>query len=490
MAPRDWPGWLQDLKPDVDATHRDRMAFTQRFTERFGRERPAPESEVEAFYRLRGIAAEAVRVWSPGRQPQLDQFLELAIVDAHDAAVDAMACIASGYGAPAIALLRRQYELTLLLVAGWENPERLATEMERALRKPYTDDAHAELAARGMFGAVMPSAAVLRDLGLGESSKLDDIEKVVKSVSHGGLYAGGFYLSANRERLLDLRVEDAMQFSQVAHASVGLSSVSAAMIGKRLGYQLVYRDVEPIFGVEAVQQRDDHATSMIDNVFPQVLDMIWSANVGIGSISLSFGEAIGKRPYDLLRRQAMVIVDAFETVWEATELFMRGRLAGSATLIRRLFELSLELQSWAQVPDAMANRFKKTGGESTPPTTVLIRLIHGAKSGPLQRRTYSTLCSAAHGGAQAQAYLLGLHPIRGIVVTPAPTFAYTHHRWLLGTLISALDAVLGAALIIAGRVDSDIGRSHALHLHMFRNAYHTLDLGLIPNKDLDEGIVT
>ncbi len=465
------------------------MAFTGRFVERFHREHPTPETEVAALFRLRGIAAEGVRVWLPGRQPQLDQFLELAIVDAHDATVDAKACIESGYGAPAIALLRRLYELTLLLVAGWENPDRLNQEMTRALQKPYTDDAHAELAAQGMLGAVMPSAAVLRDLGLGESEKLDDIETVIKSVSHGGLYAGGFYLSEQGEQLLD-RLKHADFFSKVAHASLGLSSVAAAMIGKRLGYELVYKDVEPIFGPESIQQRDDRATAMIDRVFPHALDMIWSANVGVGSISLSFGEAIGARPYDPLRRQALVLADAFETVWEATELFMRGRLAGSATLVRRLFELSLELQSWAQVPEAMEKRFNRNGGESTPPATLLIRLIYGAKSAPLQRRTYSTLCSVAHGGAQAQAYLLALHPARGLVVTPAPTFALTHHRWLLGTLISSLDAVLGAGLILAGRIDSAILRGHGMHLDMFREAYQTLNLGLIPNKDLDEGTLS
>ena len=178
--------------------------------------------------------------------------------------------------------------------------------------------------------------------------------------------------------------------------------------------------------------------------------------------------------------------DAFETGCLAFEFLCRGRLGGAATLTRRLFELSLEMQAWVRFYPELERRFIKDGGERTPSSTELIRLLHGTTDAANQRRTYSTLCSASHGGVQSQDYLLDDDSASGFKVKPAPAYIYRSHRWLFGTLLSTIDAAIGGAMGMATRYDPSIAMNHHGYLSIIRD-YETSapELGLYRAEEVD-----
>jgi len=80
-----------------------------------------------------------------------ERFQHLAIIDAHDAFVDAQATLASGYGPPAVSLLRRAYEVSVLVTAIWQAPEGTLADLRNALRSPRPYDNLASLASEGVL---------------------------------------------------------------------------------------------------------------------------------------------------------------------------------------------------------------------------------------------------------------------------------------------------------------------------------------------------
>ena len=134
----------------------------------------------------------------------------------------------------------------------------------------------------------------------------------------------------------------------------------------------------------------------------------------------------------------------------------------------------------------MTDRFDEPTGQFTTPSAAhLIRVLHGPKDSMNQRRTYSTLCSTAHGGAQALEYLLDGDWPR-FRIQPAPAFMKRHHVWLLGTLISGVHALLGASLVIAEGVHPDIARYHGGYLTNFHEAIKTIPgLNLVRHEEAE-----
>lgn len=238
-----------------------------------------------------------------------------------------------------------------------------------------------------------------------------------------------------------------------------------------------------MFRPDVVEARENDAMAEFDRAYPNAIDAIWSAGLGLGSLTGELAEKLGSREYDSEKRRLLVLVDGLESIWLAAELLFRGRLNGAATVLRRGFELSLEAQAWAQRPKAMEARFANPErAQSTPAATRLIRWLHGDKDAVLQRRTYSTLCSSAHGGEQASEYLVvGTPP--ALRIQPAPAFVQRHQTWLLGTLVSAEDALLGAGIVIGDQIGGDIGRNHAGHGSAFREW-----LGDIPDISISFGM--
>ena len=95
--------------------------------------------------------------------------------------------------------------------------------------------------------------------------------------------------------------------------------------------------------------------------FPSATYAIWASCMGIRSIAVELADALGERSYDDLLRQFLVILDGVSTADYAFELLHRGRLIASATVTRRLFELSHEAQAWAEKPDWMEQRSQNAG---------------------------------------------------------------------------------------------------------------------------------
>lgn len=470
----DWTEWLDQTREAVRETHAERQEFARKCNEELLAREPFGERVEEALWRFRALS---VRAMEKGvfAYKGLDSFLHFSIVNAHDAAVDALACIYSGSGAPSAALLRRLYELTNLLTAGWLKPEELRLAMEEALARPYADDRYARLAEAGDLGAVMPSPNRVRKLAFGNSPEIREFEKVLKSFAHGGFASYFFYRSPNQQTdRLGRMIESSRDLARAAKDNTVMASAAAAQIASRLGFDMTFPHAYAVFRPDVVEAREDEAMRAFDECFPDAVDMIWSACVGVGSVNLELSDHIGSREHDPIRRQQLVLVDCLESAWLATELLFRGRLVASGTVTRRLFELSLEAQAWAQRPAMMTDRFDEPTGQFTTPSAAhLIRVLHGPKDSANQRRTYSTLCSIAHGGAQAEDFLLDGDWPR-IRIQPAPAFMRRHHVWLLGTLISGVDALLGASLLIADQIDPEIGRNHGGHLTHFREAVKTI----------------
>jgi len=433
--------------------------------------------------------------WRIDAKP-LDRFLQLAIVDAHDATVDAIAGIGCGIGPPAVALLRRQYELMLLLTAGWMNPTGLEQLMKEALERPFTDDRYTAAASLGMLGAVMPKAWQLRDLGLtagrdAEEARLaESVESGLASFGHGGALAAAGYLASGRSHLESM-LEMAKAYDPLVTYTTALISASASRIAARFGYAQVYGLTDTVFGPDAVSKREAEAVRAFDDAFPLALDVLWATFLGLNSMNIELVQKLGAHGNNPERREVIVFMDGLETSWIAAEYLFRGHLSGAATLVRRVFELSLEAQAWLRKQNTMTIRFereasRRDGRDCTLPSpTTMIRWLHGTESSALQRQTYSTLCSTAHGGVQAHEYLLQAER-QSFMIKPAPHFVRRHHGWLLGTLISAVDALLGAALLIAARHDEGILRKHWGYHQFFRAAQKDIPgLTLIGHLDLD-----
>jgi hypothetical protein len=491
----DWPEVLRELKPDADALVEERTAFATRHQAALLDSLPRDESREEALIRLHALAFEAMTTWRPDAKP-LDSFLQLAIVDAHDATVDAIAGIGCGIGPPAVALLRRQYELMLLLTAGWLDPAGLQQLMEEALKRPFTDDRYTEAARLGLLGAVMPKAWKLRDMGLTAGSNPEErvmaeaVEAGLASFGHGGALAAVGYLGTGRSHLEDM-LEMARAYQPLLSSTTALVSASASQIAARLGYDQVYGSTDTVFGLDVVNARESQAMQAFDEAFPLALDVLWATFLGLNSVNIELTERLGAQGNSPERRQLIVFMDGLETAWIATEYLFRGHLSGAATLVRRLFELALEAQAWLTKQNTMTKRFVTKANRlddrdrTMPSPTTMIRWLHGTESSALQRQTYSTLCSAAHGGAQAQDYLLDGDGSL-LVIRPAPHFAHRHDAWLLGTLISGVDALLGAALLIAARYDEGIVRNHWGYHEFFRAAQQDIrGLTLVGHLDLD-----
>jgi hypothetical protein len=158
-----WLRALRDLHDEMLALLSDRKQRGKEHQEAYLAEAPLEDELRQSMWRLRNYAGDVIQRWD-GPPEALDSYLLIAIVDLHDAAVDALATLVSGGGAPSIALLRRFYELTLLVVAGWEKPVDLEEAMRRALTKSRPDDHYAGLAKQGVLGANLPHVSVLRSL--------------------------------------------------------------------------------------------------------------------------------------------------------------------------------------------------------------------------------------------------------------------------------------------------------------------------------------
>jgi hypothetical protein len=287
------------------------------------------------------------------------------------------------------------------------------------------------------------------------------------SIGHGGILAGSFYMAAEDLDSLSGRAAASVAFSEFISRTVQVASAAAWQILARNGYSEDYTGADSIFEASRIEKLEDDVMMAFDRSFPGASESVWCTLLGFSSLGIELAERIGPRGYDPVRRRLTLTVDCYETGCLAIEMLWRGRLAGAGTVIRRLFELGLELQAWARFPGAMRERFERpasenrpAGREATPSATALIRILHGKTDSALQRRTYSTLCSIAHGGIQSQAYLCYRTSGGEERVVPAPVFAANHHRWLLGTLISSLHAALGGALLFAEEVDSDIAAGH------------------------------
>lgn len=490
-----WAEVLRGLKPDADAHVEERTAFAKQFQDALLPSLEENEDLDESLVRLRALAYESVATWRVDGSP-MDRFLQLAIVDAHEATVDAIAGIGSGIGPPAIALLRRQYELMLLLTAGWLDPDGLERLMKEALKRPFTDDRYTTAARLGMLGAVMPKAWQLRELGFDagrepkEIGLTESIEAGLASFAHGGTLAAGAYLASGRSHL-ETMLEMAQTFEPLLTGTTALISASASLIASRLGYAQVYGLTDTLFGPAAVSGRENSAVRAFDEAFPLALDVLRATYLGINSVNVELAEKLGARGHDPQRRQLLVLKDGLETSWLATEYLFRGHLSGAATLVRRTFELGLEVQAWLTRQNTMAKRFEREAirphdkDHLLPSPTTMIRWLHGSESSVLQRQTYSTLCSAAHGGIQAQEYLLDREG-QSLVVKPAPHFAQRHQSWLLGTLIGAVDSLLGAALLIGRRHDKSIFENNWGYHQFFRAAQKDIPgLTLVGHLDLD-----
>ena len=383
-----------------------------------------------------------------------------------------------------MALLRRLYEVTVILAALWREPARTEEEMRRALERPYTDDRYAQLAEAGVIGAVMPSIGRLKQIADLDSDALTEVEVGLKSVGHGGIFASGFYVASGPNGIgLTERTAAAKAFMEVSERCALLASAGASMIAQRLGFEGTYRFVDEILAYPVVEAREDAAMDAFEEFFPTAPSVIWATCMGLHSIASELGAAIGSRPYDPLRRQVHVIVDGVASADLTFEMLHRGRLSAAATACRRLLELALEAAAWAVRPEMLAARFgndpdpMRDRSAFTPAATTLIAELYSPEVGRLQRQTYSTLCSVAHGGLQAHEYLL----LDLGTVQPAPAFIDRHHRWMLGTLASSLDALLQSALIIAGRVDPEIERGHLGYRHLFSGWLEDMPvLGLVP----------
>jgi len=490
-----WREVLHDLKPDAEALVEERTAFAIQHQKALLASLPRDELREDSLVRLRALAYEATTKWRIDAKP-LDKFLQLAIVDAHDATVDAIAGIGCGVGPPAVALLRRQYELMLLLTAGWINPGGLEHLMKEALERPFADDRYAMPARLGMLGAVMPKPWQLRDMGLTarrdpeEVRQAQLVESGLASFGHGGVLAAVGYLASGRGHLENM-LEMAKAYDALVTGTTALISASASRIAARLGYDQVYGFTDTVFGVDEIDKREAEAIRAFDKAFPFALDVLWATYLGFNSVNIELTQKLGAHGNSPERRQAIVFIDGLETAWIATEYLFRGHLCGAATLTRRVFELGLEAQAWLTRKNTMRKRFEKESlrqydrDRTLPSPTSMIRWLHGVKSSALQRQTYSTLCSVAHGGIQAHEYLT--EPERGaIVVKPAPHFAQRHHSWLLGTLISAVDALLGAALLIGGDQDKSIMKNYWGYHQFFRAAQQDIPgLTLFGHLDLD-----
>ncbi len=409
-----------------------------------------------ALWRLRCCAAEAIRRWPLGDAFQSYQLL--TIVDGHDAAVDAGALLLSGMGPPSIAILRRAYEVSVLLTALWNDPAATRSELNRALANPKQHDNHAFAARLGMLGAVLPHVRRLRrHAGLVGSEALNEVERGLADFGHGGQVAIAYY-AGDATLGESSRLEFARAFAEVLERITALCSAATSMIAQRLDFTL--DDRQPaVFEFARVTEREDKAMDAFEDAFPTARHVIWAVCMGLRSLAEDFGEALGTRQYDDLRRHHLLMLDGVGTADLAFEMLHRGRLSAAATATRRLFELAHEAEGWAGRVAEMAAWTRPrggTGGYKTPAATTMIDHLYSATVAALQRRTYSTLCSTAHGGLQAHAYLFddGLQPI------PAPRFDPEGHRWLLGTLTSALSQLVQSSLILAGDVDKEIERRH------------------------------
>ena len=458
----DRPPWFESLTrlaPDIEEFKSEQLAWVQEQQALIAEAAPPSDDYHVALWRLRAFASEAMALWP--LQDEYERFQLLALVDAHDAVVDSGAALMSGMGAPAVALLRRAWEMSLLLTAIWQDRDGTLLDLRAALQDPRRHDNLAPLARAGAIGAVMPHASRLRRrAGFAKAESLDEVERGLKSVAHGGVFASGFYRGGDSPDSEQPNVEAARAFLEVHERAATLTSGAASMISERLGFEGTER-YAGIFDFSEIEKREDAAMDAFEAAFPSATHAIWASCMGIRSIAAELSEAIGERRYDDLLRQFLVILDGVSTADYAFELLHRGRLIASATVTRRLFELAHETQGWADKPDWMEKRSRKAGDDvfakyATPPAGSMIDLLYGEPARALQRRTYSSLCSVAHGGVQAHEYLL---PDLSSP-TPAPAFVYRHHRWLLGTLASTLAQLLQSALIIAGRVNEQIRTNH------------------------------
>ena len=197
--------------------------------------RPSDDYQI-ALWRLRIFASEAVARWP--LQDEYERFQLLALVDAHDAVVDSGAALVSGMGAPAVALLRRAWELSLLLTALWRDPEGTLQDLRAALENPRRHDNLAPLARVGAIGAVMPHPAKLRRrAGFARAESLDEVERGLKSVAHGGVFSTGFYQATDSSDSEQPGTEAARAFLEVQERTATLTSAAASMISERLGFQ-------------------------------------------------------------------------------------------------------------------------------------------------------------------------------------------------------------------------------------------------------------
>ena len=229
---------------------------------------PSPEQE-EAMWAMRGLAAQAIRR-GPFGYGQLDSFLQLSIVNGHDAAVDVMACIVSGSGAPAGALLRRLYESTNILTAGWAEPDRLHAAMLEALSRPHTDDRYATAAADGMLGAVMPSPNEIRHIAFGDREGIADVEALLKSLGHGGGAASVFYVTEQPSENYVERIRPySLQMLDMAWNCITMSRAAASQIAQRLNLPMTYEGVDEFFAPDVIENAENDAIRAFDLSFPK-----------------------------------------------------------------------------------------------------------------------------------------------------------------------------------------------------------------------------
>ena len=458
----DRPAWFESLiglAPEIREFKSEQLARVREQQALIAEAVPFSDDYQVALWRLRAFASEAVARWPV--HGEYERFQMLALVDAHDAVVDSGAALVSGMGAPAAALLRRAWEMSLLLTAIWQDPAGTLADLRAALRDPRRHDNLAPLARVGAIGAVMPHPGRLRRrAGFETAASLDEVERVLKSAAHGGVFASAFYRTVDAADSEQPNVAAARAFLEVQERTATLTAGAASVIASRLGFEGTERYAE-MFDFSKIEQHEDAAMAAFEAAFPSATHAIWASCMGLGSIAFEIFEAIGERSYDDLLRQYLVILDGVTTADYAFELLHRGRLIASATVTRRLFELAHEAQGWAARPEWMQKRLRKAGDDvfakyATPPTASMIDILYSEPVRVLQRRTYSSLCSVAHGGLQAHAYLL----THLSSPTPAPVFEYQHHVWLLGTLVSALDQLLKSALLIAKRVNEEIHTHH------------------------------
>ena len=227
---------LVELRPEFEGMVEDRAAFSARHYQAFHERFSLTEEFNQNLWRLRNYAAEVAQSWKPGRE-DLDGYLELMVVDAHDAAIDALASLASGMGAPAVALIRRLYELGTILVAGWEDPVGLLNEMEKANKRQRQDDHYAAMAQKGVLGAAMPTTAHVRALSFTDDG-VESFERGLNSIGHGGILAAAFYVGSDRAddlRGIDTRLGHSLELAPFVTQFIQVTAAASWQILRAIG---------------------------------------------------------------------------------------------------------------------------------------------------------------------------------------------------------------------------------------------------------------